>query len=301
MDLQHLLNSRRAGETVLLLSRVLPPKIGYWFADRLAGRVAASKHTPLVRAIRANQWVISRQTLSAQALDAAVLATIRNLARSFYTLFHYLYNLDAIQGQIDYSEQAERILELSQTREQGVIVVGLHMSSFDLVAQAAARRGLRALALSLPQPDRAVEWQHEFRRQAGIEILPASVSTIRYAIERLRAGHVVLTGIDRPAPQAKYRPFFFGLPAVTPVHYIQLALKARVPLSLMASIQREDGSYQVLSSELIYLDSYKNRAEEILCNAEKILAKAEDFIRLAPHQWTVFQPVWPETISQMPE
>jgi lauroyl/myristoyl acyltransferase len=32
----------------------------------------------------------------------------------------------------------------------------------------------------------------------------------------------------------------------------------------------------------------------IEANAERVLVEAEKFIRLAPNQWSMFYPVWPE-------
>jgi KDO2-lipid IV(A) lauroyltransferase len=300
MNLQGLLNSRRAGMLALRVSRRLPPKWGYRLADTLADRIAASSQTPMVQGIRANQWIVSDQRLRGEALDQVVRETMRHMARSFYTLFHYLEVLDRFQNLIDYDAHAEAVIAQSQEAGQGLVVVGVHMSSFDLVAQASALRGLRALGLSLPQPDEAVEWQHEFRRHAGLEILPASIHNIRQTIERLKAGETVLTGLDRPLPDPLYRPRFFGHPANVPVHYIQLALKAGVPLVVMAAIEQPEGRYRVVSSDLIHLEHYADRHSEIVNNAEKVLMVAEGFIRRAPQQWAIFQPVWPDLLLQVP-
>jgi hypothetical protein len=35
-------------------------------------------------------------------------------------------------------------------------------------------------------------------------------------------------------------------------------------------------------------------------NAEKVLMVAEGFIRRAPQQWAIFQPVWPDLLPQVP-
>jgi KDO2-lipid IV(A) lauroyltransferase len=255
---------------------------------------------PLVQAVRANQWVVGGGGLSSSQLDRVVRDTLRHTAHSFYTLFRYIDNPAQLQSLIDYSPQVERLIESSQQGKQGLIVVGVHMGNFDLVLQATAMRGLRVLGLSLPQANETVEWQHGFRRQSGVEILPASLGNLRQAIRHLQAGGIVLTGIDRPMPDVKYRPRFFDHPAMVPVHHISLALKARVPLIVMTSILGSDGVYHVLSSDFLELQSYPDRQTEILNNAEMVLEIAADFIRQAPHQWTIFQPVWPEVIPGLP-
>ena len=300
MNLQDLLNSQQAGRLALWVSRRIPPHMGQGLARVLANWIASQDSLPLVQAVRANQWVAGGEQLSADQLDRVVRDTICSLADSFYTLFHYLDDPAAMQAMIEYSPQAKEVIARDQKSDEGAIVVGVHMSNFDLVAQTAAHHGLRALAISVPQPDQAVEWQHNIRRNAGIEILPASMANIRQAIKRLQGGEIVLTGLDRPIPDPKYRPRFFGRPANVPVHYVQLALKARVPVVVMAAVRQDDGVYQILSSDYIYLEPNPDRKMEMEHNAERVLSIAEDFIRQAPQQWAIFQPVWPEVQELVP-
>ena len=189
----------------------------------------------------------------------------------------------------------------SQEHEEGIIVTGLHLSNFDLVFQATAQRGLRAVGLSLPYASEAIEWQHHFRRSAGLEIIPASMVNFRQIIGRLKAGQMVVTGIDRPVDGVKHRPRFFGLPAHVPVHYIQLALQARVPIVIVGAILNPDGVYHIHSSDYIHMRHFPNRRDEILWNAERALEIAADIIHQAPHQWAVMQPIWPEILDEVPQ
>lgn len=173
------------------------------------------------------------------------------------------------------------------------------MSGFDIVSQAAARRGLRVIALSLPEETQTVAWQHEFRRRSGLEILPGTLANLRLALQRLSAGEIVMTGIDRPTPGLKYRPRFFGHPAPLPTHHIYLAQKARVPVMVFATMF--DGQhYRILASEELKLHSHPNRNEEMTCNAELVLKAAEALICQAPHQWVVPLPVWPDRAGELP-
>jgi KDO2-lipid IV(A) lauroyltransferase len=301
MDMEALLNSRQAGMFALWLSRSLPPVLGYKLAGTIAAWIASNRKADLFQALRANHWVIGKKASSARQLDQKAQATLSNITRSFYTLFHYLGNVQKIQDKIVYSLQAEEIIVQSRKKERGLLILGVHMCFSDLILQSAAQRGLRGLALSLPQPADTVEWQHNYRRKAGVEILPASVKNIRLVIQRLAAKETVITGLDRPIPEAKYRPCFFGYPANVPVHYIPVALKADVPVVVMAIINQADGNYYVKSSEIFSLKTYQDREKELLCNAEMVLEIATDFIRQAPQQWSVTQPVWPDLMAEVPQ
>jgi phosphatidylinositol dimannoside acyltransferase len=300
MNLQNILNSKQAGRFALFLSRHTPPSVGYRLAHLLAVRIAASPQTPAVQAIRANQWVVSGGSLTASQLDGVVAESLEYVARAFFQLFHYLNDPSMLDELVVFNTQAMELINQKPQAGRGIVVCGVHSSSFDLVVRAAAHKGGQILGLSLPEANQAVEWQHKIRRQAGLEILPASVPNFRRIIHRLEAGEMVLTGVDHPTPDLKYHPLFFGRPAELPTHHIYLAQKARVPIVLLASILQEDGHYHVVSSEKIEMVTCANRHDEMTTNAERVLQAAEGLIRLSPSQWTVFKPLWPQALKEVP-
>jgi KDO2-lipid IV(A) lauroyltransferase len=300
MNLQTILNSKQAGRLALFLSRRIPASMGYRLAGYAAARIAANPRTPLVRAMRANQWVVSGCALSASELDEVVSESLGYVARAFFQLFRYLDSPAALEDLVVFGPEAQELLRRRPQTERGVVVCGVHMSSFDLVMRAAALEGAHIFGLSLPQANEAVEWQHEIRRQVGMEILPASIANLRQSVHRLQAGEMVITGIDYPRPGLKYKPLFFGHPAQLPTHHIYLAQKARVPIVLLASVLEEDGRYHVYSSEYIEMASDDDRDQEMVHNAEVVLQAAQALIRRAPRQWTIFQPVWPDVLGMAP-
>ena len=142
--------------------------------------------------------------------------------------------------------------------------------------------------------------EFELRRRIGMNLVPTSVSALRQAVRHLERGGLVLTGIDRPVSRPRLHPRFFGQPAPLPTHHIHIALKAGVPVVVMAAFRQEDGTYKVLNSELMEMEQNQDLDPAILQNAEKVLEQAEHFIRLAPQQWNVPLPVWPELMSKVP-
>ncbi len=133
-----------------------------------------------------------------------------------------------------------------------------------------------------------------------MNLVPTSIGTLRQAIRYLQQGGMVVTGIDRPIPQPEVRPRFFGRPAALPVHHVFLALKARVPLILAAATLQNDERYHVSASDPIEMDPHPDSEVALLRNAEKVLAKAEEFIRRCPQQWSVPLPVWPQILDLVP-
>jgi lauroyl/myristoyl acyltransferase len=301
IDPQEIINGRLGVGFAMLAGRLIPESFGYALAYRIADLIAARRSWTLVQAVRTNQWIVSEGRLSGDKLDLAVKVTLRNTARAIYDLHHFFHNPKAIQRLITFNPPAQRLIDQSKTGESGIIITGVHMSSFDLGLRAISLLGLRALALTVTEVSGGQRWLYKKRRNAGLEILPANMNTIRHAINWLREGGAVLTGVDRPVGANKYRPCFFGQPSVLPVHHIQLALRASVPIVMAAMVRQADDSYQFVVSDPIHMRSHPDRRTEILTNAEVVLKVAEDFIRQDPQQWSISYPVWPELIKQVPQ
>ena len=285
---------------VSFLGQALPLRLGHWLADQVAGRILIRQDSEMVRAVRANQWVIRGQPQDKQALDQAVGETLQNSARSLFDLYHYMNHPEVTRRMIVLDEATRRLVRRNEFEEKGLIVAGVHLSNFDLVLQWFCRHGVKPLVLTIPNPQDGHRKEFEIRKKTGMNIVPASVSALRQSIKHLEQGGVVLTGVDRPVPDQRVQPEFFGRPANLPTHYIFLALKACVPIVVMGANLQSDGKYFLESSEFIEMDLHSDREKEEKLNAEKVLSMAEKFIRKAPQQWTMSLPVWPQVIDLVP-
>ena len=296
---QQIINSRFGIGLVSTLGRVLPPRLGYGIARFAAGRIAARRDWKMVQAVRANQWVACGGKLEKEALDMIVRETFHTIARSTFDLYHYIHDQDALHRLIVIDPVMRQFIRRPAHAERGLMLVGLHLSNFDLIFQACCLQGLSALVLTIPELPGGYRLQYEMRRRSGMNLVPTSVGALRQAVEHLRAGGLVMTGIDRPIPKPRYRPLFFGQPASLPIHHVYLALKARVPVVLIATLLQPDGKYHILTSDPIEMLPHPDQHKRLLMNAESVLRVAEDFIRLAPQQWSMTLPVWPEVLDQV--
>jgi lauroyl/myristoyl acyltransferase len=298
-DLQSIINSRLGIGLALGLGRILPESPGYRLAEWLALLIASQKSSPMVRAVRVNQWVLRGGDLRPDELDRVVKAVFRNTADCLFDFYHFLDRSSEMDERIHFCPRTKDILGNRGRSKKGVVIVGVHLSNFDLVAFEAARQGLKAMVLAYATPGKGYEWQNEIRRRAGLELVPASTQAVRQAIHRLNQGGNVLTGIDRPIQDVKLKPLFFGRPANLPLHHIHLALAADTEIFVVAALKGADGNYRVQVSEPIQMERCSDRDEEILINAEKVLAVAEGTIRQAPEQWSMFFPVWPDVLPML--
>ena len=301
IDLQQIINNPFAVNLAFFLGKWIPPRIGYPLCNFTGNWAATRRDSNIIRAIRANQWVARGANLGKEMLDRAVQETLKNNIRDLYLLYHYVQNPEATQRLIKLDGFAHKLMQRLKFAERGLVIVGLHLSGFDLILQSICRQGLKAMVLTIPDPRGGRLIEYEMRKKTGMNLTPASLSTLRQAVKHLKHGGMVLTGLDRPVPDPRIHPRFFGYAAALPTHYISLALQAHVPIVVMAAIYQADGKYHVLSSEPIEMEYDSDREKEILRNAEKVLKQAEGFIRLAPQQWNVPLPVWPRYLGNMPD
>lgn len=286
---------------VSALGRLLPLQMGFSLADLVARRIASARSSPLVRAVSANQWVVSGESLDKSALDQAVLETFRHSARCLYTFHHYRHDPTAASRLVIPDENIQQLLQRPEFDQRGLMVLGLHLSNFDLVLHSLCQAGLKALILTLPDPQGGRRLEMEMRQRQRINLVPASVETFLRAIRVMQQGGLVLTGIDRPVPETKLRPRFFGRPAQLSTHPYALAARAHVPVMLLVVHQQPDGKYQLRTSPLIEMEQHPDREKETILNAEKVLNITEGFIRQFPRQWAISLPVWPEVLDLVPQ
>jgi lauroyl/myristoyl acyltransferase len=192
------------------------------------------------------------------------------------------------------------LVERSEFSDRGLMLVGLHLSNFDFVLQSMCMQGLKAFVLTIPDPRGGHRMEYEMRKRTGMNLIPASVSALRNAVKYLEQGGVVLTGIDRPVLNPKARPRFFGRASSLPTHHIYLAMKASVPVMVVAARFGTDERYHVTTSEPIEMESYSDHENGIVRNAERVLKEAERFILQAPEQWNMSLPVWPDLMEDVP-
>jgi lauroyl/myristoyl acyltransferase len=299
MDARTLINSRLGIGFVLYAGKLLPPQLGYPLADFIASQIAVHKSWSLVRSVRLNQWVVSQGRCTPAELDLAVGQVFRNTGRALYDFHHNLLEPLESQSLVEIAPQIQERIKRAREEKTGIMLVGIHLGKFEFALHTAFRLGLGAYVLTLHDMPGGFKWQYDLRRQIGLEIVPATLSTMRQAVSRLEEGGVVLTGIDRPIPDPKYKPRFFGLPSHLPVHHVTLALKAKVPVILAAIIRGPDGRFNLHISDPIQMRSYPDRTIEIMRNAEAVLEEAELLIRQTPEQWAMFYPVWPEVQDQI--
>ncbi|MFW5713855.1 MAG: lysophospholipid acyltransferase family protein [Brevefilum sp.] len=296
-SLNNRLSQTFAIHTGVFLGRVLPRRIGLALTDGIGKFLGRNKTSPMVRAIRANQWVIHDQSLSSEQLDQLPVTIFQSAARCMFDYFYFLSRPKKLQSVIELSPEAQQAIDRIRLNQPTVIVCP-HLSNFDLMGYALALNELKLQVLSFPNPGAAYRLQNKIRERVGLKVTPMTLTAFQQARNRLRNGGSVLTGLDRPLENAqKYRPTFFGHPCSLPVTYVRLAKEANAPVILMAATSKPDHSYRLIGSHPIWMKSFADLETEILFNANRVLSKAAPLIRTYAHQWAMFYPIWPQYLG----
>jgi lauroyl/myristoyl acyltransferase len=293
-DAREIINSRFGLNVASFIGTHTSSTLGHRIASFIADIISTRKSWKIVRTTRCNQWIANGECLDSDALDQAVRKNFRNTAIAVFDYYHNLNNPAASLRSIVPHPFAVELTQRPEFGERGLIIAGIHMSNFSMIYQIGGLAGTKALVITLPELNQAYQKQWDLRRKSGLSFVTASVGSMKYAINHLRKGGVVITAADRPDQNSSYRPKFFGHPAALPAHHIFLALKANVPIIVAAVLQKPDGMYDFLFSHPIEMIPHPNRQKEILINAENVLRVAEDYIRHDPSQWSMTFPVWPD-------
>ena len=300
MSLQTIINSRLGIGTIRALGKLIPPRMGYKLADRAARWLCGRSDSAMIRAARANQWVVANQRLDAKELDERVYENVRTVVRTLYDFYHTIDNHKSILERVTLSPKLVEFLNTRLGGGEGTLMLAPHLSNFDLAGRAMALNDYRIQVLSYPQPQGGYQWQNRLRTDIGIDITPMSTESMRRAKARLQAGGGVITGLERPLPATNYYPRFFGYPAPVPVSYVRMALQTGAAVLVVACVGTPLENYRLECSDLIYMDPYPDARDEIELNAEKVLQATEPFIRAHPEQWAMFYPLWTFAMEEMP-
>lgn len=284
----------------LAAARLVGPRVGYRAGRLIADRVAGRQGLAWVRAVRANQWVITGQCLTGRELDRAALAVLRHQAHCLFDLYHYRRDPAALQALVPLTDQVGALIERSRSRSGGALVVIPHLSNYDVAFLAQAHRGLQAQLLTLAQPSGGYRAQNRLREMPGFDVTPVDADSMQKAITRLSEGGTVITAIDRPVEGKTRELEFFGQSCYLPAGHIRAALAAKAPVIPAAVTMEPGGHYRLAVGEPIEMCPDGDTVSCIRRNAEAVLEVMADYIRQAPQQWLMYYRVWPHTLAACP-
>jgi lauroyl/myristoyl acyltransferase len=185
---------------------------------------------------------------------------------------------------------------VARERGRGVLLVTPHLGNWEVGGAFLAKRGVKLLVLTQPEPDaRLTELRRNSRARLGVETLVVGEDAFAFVeiIKRLQEGATVALLVDRPPAPTAVTVELFGRPFQASVAAAELA-RASGCAVLPVFVARRDGGYhaEVLPEIAYERAALGNRRARVGFTAE-ILRAFEPVIRQYPTQWYHFVPVWP--------
>ena len=285
----------------LLLGRLLSRKQAYRMADWIAGLVVSKSESWLVQGVRANQAVVRDLPYDSPLLDQAVQDVIRNAARGYADWYRAVAGgPEVVSSSVIVDEGLDQVVNQSIEDKRGLVIVGPHMSSFNILLLALGVSGYPIQALSYARVQGAYHVDNAVRLKFGLNLTPISFQSLRQAMLRLRDGGLVMTAIDRPDVGGESLTFF-DRPAKLPVGHARLALRTDSRIMVGMVQAAGDGLYRAVCGSLIEPEYTGDQHRDVLELAQRILYLIEDYIRDRPGEWLIFLPIWPSVITPLGE
>lgn len=297
MDLSSFFNTRLAPILGFLLGRVLSRNQTYKLADWVADRVVARTNAAMVKAVRSNQAIVRDLPHDSLELDGAVREIFRNTARGYADWYRATAGgPEAVLASITIDPVLVDSLQRTQLEGRGLMIVGAHMSSFNVLLLALGVLGYPIQALSLSQLRGDMLVDNAVRRKFGLHITPISVQSLREAMERLRNGGIVMTGVDRPGSGSEELTFF-GRKTRLPIGHARLAIQTNSRVLVGSTVTVRSGEYRADVKPLIDPEISGDLRVDSVRLAQQVLNNLEGFIRSRPGEWLMFYPVWPNEMQ----
>lgn len=301
--LQRILGTRLVTGAGIRLSQIVPP-----FAGHAVGALIAC----LINWLRpAVYWVVYanlRQVVgdgtSAGELHRLTRQVFHGNARNNYDLWRAVgRGPEQIKTAAVIPPEVWARIDQALERGKGAIIVGTHTGNFDLgiMALAAHGREVQILGLAAP-PGGGFDLMDKLRARTGANLTSINPQSLREAIRRLRAGGLILTGVDRPVDEGEAKVEFFGKPARLPTGHVRLALKTDAAILVAGPHYCPEQRRTVVDmSPALEMEYTGDQETDLQTNLRHVTAWLEKFIRTQPEQWAMFLPVWPQQDSPQKE
>jgi lauroyl/myristoyl acyltransferase len=275
------------------IARLAPESIRYWCADRLGDLYFRSAPS-----YRDNVSGNVRQILGERASEQLVLQTTRSVfrtsARNFADLLLVPHRAEGehnrrtqiVRG--DYGHLDEALGE-----GRGALILSGHLGAFDLMGQVLHERGYNLTIVTGRTTGRflfdAVTY---LRRASGLELVEATPSGVKRAIQTIRRGGCAVFVSDRDFFQNGREVTFFGRRTSLPPGIVRIARETGAPVVPVFG-ERIGRGLGITVDSGFKVAKTGNAEADLQAGIEMVAAVLERAISRLPDQWVMFQPVWP--------
>jgi lauroyl/myristoyl acyltransferase len=284
------------------LSGQLPIRIGHWIGQHMPRSVGYGLSRAIARFVvhfkPVVYWTVRRnlrQVMGHDVDDEMIHQVFYHAGQTYYDFFRAVGQPSSeIVRSVGISSATLDLMRSEMAAGRGVLLLGVHMSNFDLALLMLGAQGLPAQILSLASPQPGYDLLDDMRKVESLEATMISPQSLRAAVRRLKGGGLVMTGADRPVPGDQALTEFFGRLACLPVGPARMALMTGATVLLGACVYDPEEGYVLDISGPIEMVRTGNREEDVLASTRRLAVVMEEYVRAHPAQWMMFHPVWPD-------
>lgn len=298
MNWINLTSSSWGPKLVRALCRVLPRTQAYQIGDRLTSYVTHQKELPLVKGLRANMAVVYGLPEGHPRVHHAVNQLFRNLVRGYVDLYKALEKgPGGVFASCEFDEFLLDAIDSCLASGQGLVLVGAHSCSFDLLLLALTRHFPEVQALTKSDPKGSSRVINETRKKLGVRVTPISIHALREAVQRLKSGGVVAIAAD-VSVETGAEMIFFKRKTRLPIGHARLAAKTGAKMIVGTSQRVSDGLYLAVGAQAHQPLPSGDLDRDMVRWAQHSLFLLERFIRERPQEWFMPISLWPEPETQ---
>ena len=279
--------------TVDTLARVIPAPI----ADRLGAAVMRSLSSRM-----GSRSSVVRAHMRRVLGDGADQETVERAAQHCFAVYGR-YWAEAFRipllsrAELDAGMEWEGLVHVEEAlqRGKGAMLAMPHIGGFDWGGAWFAASGYPAtvVAESLDPPELFAFFK-SLREGFGLEVVALDEAAGTAIIRRLRSNGVVGLVCDRDISGTGAEVEFFGYPTTIPAGPATLALRTGAAIIPAAVYFEDDGLHRGVIRPPLEVERTGSLRDDVRRVTQALASEFENLIRIAPEQWHVLQPNWPD-------
>jgi predicted LPLAT superfamily acyltransferase len=225
---------------------------------------------------------------------------LRNMLAYSQTMLDRIFLLSESLQRFDVSSHGLDVLETQMARGRGVLLLGAHIGSFEVLRTLGEKRpGVRvAVVMDRRQTQLMTEMLHSLNPKIAANVIDAGADPAELALAMHAAAEEgALIGLlaDRARPGEAVQPAqFFGAPADFPTGPYVIAALLELPVVLCFGLYRGGNRYD------LYFETFaeqirlvrSDRAAQLGAWAQRFAHRLEHYTRLDPYNWFNFYDFW---------
>lgn len=274
--------------------RVLAPRVPVWAAHLLCS-LAGDTAFVFSRQARASVLANMRHVIPG-AKPGTLKRTCRLVFRNTVENYYDLLRLPAMTPQ-KFAESATvhgmDNLHHALERGKGAIMLSIHMGNFNVVAQTPVVHSIpTSIIAENVQPEKLYKLVNGMRESMGMRMIPLDGHHVGRAYRVLRNNEVLGMMGDRDIAGTGVEVEFFNEITSLPAGPVALALRSGAAIVPAYTMRLGRARSIGFVGPAIELERTGDVREDIRHNTQRIARLLEGYIRKAPEQWTVLQPIW---------